>query len=930
MLCLNIKIVGYYGHSNIGDEQYKKSFTQLFTEYMPNDVLYTLEFIDCDLINIYKFQEDDIIILGGGDVLNNYFLDKIIDKFANTNNKIYAISVGLPYIQTLISSNKLNIIDHVFIRTSVDIELFKRFFDEDKISYIPDVSYILSNNIDDKSVVDNYYLSRINTFKKSNKIVCVSLSRHIYHSEYIEEYNNIISNFAKFLEYLANLNYHIVFLPFNTSKYNKDENDILIHKDLLDYMLRNTNITLSNITCIDTMLGVDEIFNILSLVDLYLPMRFHACLFAIYNKIPFIPIYTTRKIDNLLKEIQWDHFYKLKTNEKDLPIELNYDFLVTLYENLINDTQFKQKIYNRLLHINMNNLCKCFSDSAKKLIGILTNNTKKSKTKDILNKTDKHIQYVFDSIQDFANSKGYNDFRFVDDSMLQDIIVSIVSYNLTNGSIDSSYNYGLKEKMFNGVYNYKEEWTWILNDFYTNKSKKLINNHNGLFNLGYVDQIDYSECHRFGWQYVYDNIKHLHNENSDLLLDMYVDRTFHWNNDVNKLLNIIPYTKPWIGFIHHTFDTTFSDYNTKTLLCSTSFIESLKCCKGLIVLSKYLKEQLERELITLGIKNVNVYFLKHPTDDNVPKFSLNKFLKNKDKRLIHIGGWLRNVYSFYNLTLCKEIKSNYGFLCGDKTLIPFCTKNISLRKVALKGKHMNNYFPCDNFINDIKSILTKKHHHGHHDEKPNCSHHHNCNCHEKPNCSHHPHCDCHEKPNCSHHHHCDCDCHCHEKPNCSHHPHCDCSDHSDCDSHSDDSSEHNHNDCGKKIINNWYKHFYNDISCKISSVEVIEHVDNDTYDNMLTDNIVFINLVDASAINTVIECVVRNIPIVVNKHPAVVEILGEKYPLYFENGVDMNHDVSKLLKDISKIRLAYYYLVRLNKKQLNIKYFISKLERPKN
>ena len=59
-----------------------------------------------------------------------------------------------------------------------------------------------------------------------------------------------------------------------------------------------------------------------------------------------------------------------------------------------------------------------------------------------------------------------------------------------------------------------------------------------------------------------------------------------------------------------------------------------------------------------------------------------------------------------------------------------------------------------------------------------------------------------------------------------------------------------------------------------SSVKIIDKLSNEDYDNLLTKNIVFIKLVDASAVNTIIECIVRNTPIIVNRLPATEELLG--------------------------------------------------------
>jgi hypothetical protein len=92
------------------------------------------------------------------------------------------------------------------------------------------------------------------------------------------------------------------------------------------------------------------------------------------------------------------------------------------------------------------------------------------------------------------------------------------------------------------------------------------------------------------------------------------------------------------------------------------------------------------------------------------------------------------------------------------------------------------------------------------------------------------------------------------------------------------------------------------------------------YDKLLSENIVFIDLFDAAANNTVLECIIRNTPIIVNKLEPIVEYLGEDYPLYFK---DLN-DVPQLLVN-EKILEAHLYLKELDKSQLSIDYFTKKL-----
>jgi len=149
---VSLKIIGYYDHANLGDEEYKISFKKLFDEYLTPYTTYTIDFIDCDKLQTCQFSDSDIIILGGGDVLTDYFLDKIISKFSSTKNKILAVSVGLPFTSTLLNTHKLNIIDYIFIRTLQDLSLFQQYFYPHRIMYIPDISYLLAPNIVQKSI----------------------------------------------------------------------------------------------------------------------------------------------------------------------------------------------------------------------------------------------------------------------------------------------------------------------------------------------------------------------------------------------------------------------------------------------------------------------------------------------------------------------------------------------------------------------------------------------------------------------------------------------------------------------------------------------------------------------------------------------------------------------------------------------------------
>jgi hypothetical protein len=104
-------------------------------------------------------------------------------------------------------------------------------------------------------------------------------------------------------------------------------------------------------------------------------------------------------------------------------------------------------------------------------------------------------------------------------------------------------------------------------------------------------------------------------------------------------------------------------------------------------------------------------------------------------------------------------------------------------------------------------------------------------------------------------------------------------------------------------------------------VKIINYLENEDYDEILTRYVVFLKLKDASAVNTIIECIIRNTPIVVNKLPAVEEYLGPNYPLYYKN----LEDVPGILKNKGLIVKANTYLKNMNKDFLKIENFLKSM-----
>jgi len=76
-------IFGYYNKNNIGDEQYKLSVVKFLTTSKIFSEITSIEFMGDIEFAKYIPDKNDLLIIGGGDVLNNYFIDKLNNKLSS-------------------------------------------------------------------------------------------------------------------------------------------------------------------------------------------------------------------------------------------------------------------------------------------------------------------------------------------------------------------------------------------------------------------------------------------------------------------------------------------------------------------------------------------------------------------------------------------------------------------------------------------------------------------------------------------------------------------------------------------------------------------------------------------------------------------------------------------------------------------------------
>lgn len=446
------------------------------------------------------------------------------------------------------------------------------------------------------------------------------------------------------------------------------------------------------------------------------------------------------------------------------------------------------------------------------------------------------------------------------------------------GEKTTKYNYGMCENLRNPNFSLRDAVVWILDEerkvnLLSDEMVKFPNYENLLLDkipqiqrnldLKHLSNFEMRGYHRSGWQFVMENLFRYQtggvlcggikledrasaNSLDDKLsvplreivvVDGYIDKTFGWDSEFYAKLGRIPIRTRWIGFMHHTFNEEYSKNSLERVFANPLFIESLKTCIGIFVLSNYLKHQIQERFKRIqrefGITSLTfppVISTFHPTEipqSEEQKFNIEKYVQNKDKKLIQIGAWMRDTFAIYRLTVPSH-----------------------LRKVSLKGKGMGNYYVSKDKIEKIQKLIIQEG--------------------------------------------------------------------ADSTSDSHGAEEGTISKDGNVNANKYLVGLAKFIGEQYDGVEIMENINNSDYDSLLTENVVFINLVDASAANTVIECIVRNTPILVNKLPALVEYLGKDYPLFY----DTLENATALLIN-KNIIYAHRYLRNLSKEFLTIERFMT-------
>lgn len=264
----NIPVLGWYHQKNVGDEAFKDVFRAALRAADPSA---TISFHTP--FNALKSPVPEKIILGGGDVIRPFYLEKIPRAV-----KVFALGVGLGYESEIDLLKQANVPFALF-RNLKDVELARSR--QVNAQYCPDLTFFITEPEPFREVFDHsrktlgvFLSDEISpTFERNES------KDYLYYEYFKWELAAILDTLAEF--------YNICFVAFSTTESIND------HKVSLDIFRRMR--ARDRVSFVTEPLSMAQALGLTSQFDLVISMKFHGIMFAVNQGVPFVNIAGTRK-----------------------------------------------------------------------------------------------------------------------------------------------------------------------------------------------------------------------------------------------------------------------------------------------------------------------------------------------------------------------------------------------------------------------------------------------------------------------------------------------------------------------------------------------------------------------------------------------------------------------------------------------------------
>jgi len=607
MSCASILVCGYYDRDNYGDDAFIAVLARAWGQHR-------LTFRNIEVVTPEEVRAADLIVLGGGDLLQEYFLT-YIDKniLPYKRSPLYAVGVSIPFA-SVIEQGRLDMIDQFWCRFRSDTETLRKRYGAEAVHYIPDLALLTPMP------------KRRLTGSKKRVGLCLSMSLARGSSAAITlQLRNLIQR-------LLSLNYEVVWLPFNTDNGASKELESDIHLyNLLPLETRRHVVLCASENLLTTLVEM----------DIVIASRFHAHVFCSLLAIPVVSLVLTRKIDQWNLDHGWGrNAVKLPractdctvatTNCKSCAAFMGYPTSLPIDEIVVKVRLAYKPIYN--VKHDVITLAAILQQIARGLWF--------QRASPPYYVSGQLIAQKLASLQ--AQWAAFKAGQVTAETFASTVCLAVT------GQAHHPFHYGLVSQVTTqpDTFDLRAALVWMLKTYYTEEpqwARGLISHQDGLVSLSKTGQHRLENSHRSGWAYSMDLLTILHREDAPLL-DAFVDKTFGWDREHHEALGVIPYREPWLGFIHHPAQAVFSRNDCEAMLTQPSFQASLLTCRALFVMSSDLKQWLLEHGVTVPISVVY-----HPTETPLLKFSWRKFTANPCQRIVQIGAWLRDPYAIFQL-----------------------------------------------------------------------------------------------------------------------------------------------------------------------------------------------------------------------------------------------------------------------------------------
>lgn len=264
---MNIKVVGFYDHGNIGDQAFKLAFPILFPSY---------NFSFCDTLKNQDLADTDLIIIGGGDVVKK----DIIKYLYNVDIPAIAASVTITQGSDL---DNISLFKKIIVRDELSLNIAQQY--HDNVIYLPDFSFVLTPDpIAGRKIIEDQFYQSGHTL--TDKFVTVVLNSYISFNSNdaltrdSTAFNLLVDKLAKLCE---SMDYSWIFLPMSTQSPWDDRSVAAWTGN------RIKNKYWRNIVIYDK-LSVQKTLNIISSSSSVISSRLHSTIFSTIAGVPFIDI----------------------------------------------------------------------------------------------------------------------------------------------------------------------------------------------------------------------------------------------------------------------------------------------------------------------------------------------------------------------------------------------------------------------------------------------------------------------------------------------------------------------------------------------------------------------------------------------------------------------------------------------------------------